>query len=194
MDDAGVVHLVKRVHDRQHELKDCLRLHPAVLFEICRQRIALQIFHDDVGGVVLGKVIAYIDDAVFLREFGDILRLSEELFLAVLEVLALVLVIQRDVIAQRIVAVGVAVGIELLDGDLQLKVQIEADIRDAEAAFADGVAHQIFVVEDGALTQVMRHHLHFGALSAVRALPSAFLQLCHTVITVHRIPHSAVLH
>ena len=118
VDDAGVVHFVKRAHDRQHEPKNGRRIHFAVFFEVRCQCIALEVFHDDVGGVVLGEVIAHIDDAVFLGKLGDILCFSEELLLAVLEVLALMLVVQRDMITQRIVAVGIAVGIKLFYGDL----------------------------------------------------------------------------
>ena len=85
MDYTLAVHIAERPHYRQHKLNKRLRVKAAVVRHIILKRFSVKILHDDIGGAVLLKVIVHVNNTLFIRESGDILRLFQKTLLAFFE-------------------------------------------------------------------------------------------------------------
>ena len=129
---------------------------PAALrheFLECR---AVHVLHDDIDGIVGLEKVAHGDDLRLFVHFCHRPRLIEEApaALVVVPLRARVAVhLLRDVRVARDPGGGEI----FLYGDLQLQLQVAADIGDAEAALPQHAAHEIAVHEHGAGRQVVRH-------------------------------------
>ena len=68
---------LQRRHDRVEQRKRLRKRHRAVLAQIPAQALALEKFHDDVGGVVFKKAVAHADDVRRVRKFRQRPRLVQ---------------------------------------------------------------------------------------------------------------------
>ena len=156
---------------------------PAALrheFLECR---AVNVLHDDIDGVVGLEKVAHGDDLRLFVHFCHRPRLIEEApaALVVVPLRARVAVhLLRDVRVARDPGGGKI----FLDGDLQLQLQVAADVGDAEAALPQHAAHEIALHEHGAGRQVVRHG-HIRARGEAAAGAGALLaEAAHAVWAV----------
>ena len=136
VDDPRAVHLFERAHQRQKSADQRFRVKGTVLPHALEKRLAVDILHDHVGGVVFAEKVADNDDAAFPGEPREMLRLLQKALFAVVVVASLGGEGGRDLVGDGVAAVGKARGEVFLDGNVNLQQLVEALVGDAEAALA----------------------------------------------------------
>ena len=156
VDEALFVHGAQRAKERFDQAQQLLGLDAAAL--LAHQLLeggAVQVFHDDVGGVVLLKEVADADDLGRLVHLGHGPGLGEEAEPALFEA-PLHAGIGAHAEALLRPAGNERRGVILLDGDPKLQPQVAADVRDAESPFAQDAADQVAVHQRRLRRQVVR--------------------------------------
>ena len=98
----------------------------------------------------------------------------------------------RDGQIDRVIAIDISVRIILLDRDLDVQRQIAADICNAEAAFAQASADEVFPVKDGSGTEPVYDIAFFIRRMTMRA-KTVLIKRFHTIITILNVTHSSHL-
>ena len=150
MDDPLIMHFLQRIGDGEHQLKDRLRLEHTVLPEVYRQINTVEIFHDDVCGAVFFKILSYINDTGDIHQLSDLSGFLQKVFQSLFEEGYLIVGGRRYQLTDIVVTVDISVREVFLDGNTPVERQIPTDIGDTEPTFADTVADQKFLVENGA--------------------------------------------
>ena len=117
---------------------------------------ALDVFHDDIGGIVGLKEIPHADDDLLLIHFGHGPGFVEELLLAPLKAFpGGAYAIAHQLRGDGGIAAGLIHGIVFLDGHLELQPQIAADVGNAKPAFPQHPAHHVTIHQHSAGPQVV---------------------------------------
>ena len=193
MDNPRRVDLFKRAHHRQHQVKDLIDSHRAVGVQILIEIDTVKILHDDIRRTVRLKIIANVNDTLFAGEHRDAARLNQKPLFSLFKERALFIGAEGQRAFLVAVAIGIPGGIEFLDRDAHIQRGIAADIGDAEAALADRVANQIFMVENRTGAQMMRRTQAVVFLMTIRTDSRRSL-LVHAVITIHTVLHLDRVH
>ena len=183
MDKSCLVHLLHGCYGRIENILRLLPGHRSLFFERGKEGFALDVIHDDVGGAVF---VEAFPDAHHLRNIlhlHHLLSLPEEgLHAGFAEALTLGVLRPLQEGGGGGVAAGVALGVELLDGNLPLQVQVIPYVGDAEAALAKHFSYHIVAVEHCAQGEhIAGCRGHPGVKAAVGT--GVALNLLHTAQT-----------
>ena len=117
---------------------------------------ALDVFHDDIGGIVGLEEVPHADDDLLLIHLGHGPGFVEEFLLAPLKAFpGRAYAVARQLRGYGGVAAGLVHGIIFLDGHLKLQPQVAADVGDAKTTFPQHPAHQVTVHQHGAGPQMV---------------------------------------
>ena len=193
MDDALLVHLLQRPHDRINQVIRLPPPHAPILFHHRRKRGAINILHDDVHRAVcrvLGRAVGLgWNHIIYLHDIGNMPQAYDQQPFAARPLqsggvffhIAGIRAYRRHVI----LPIGQGQRKKLLDRYPVRQVQVEADIGDAKATASQRSADQI---------PVFQHHLFqlTFAINPISVIPATFgassvrlVQLRHTVETPH---------
>ena len=185
------MYLIQRQHRGFEQVERFIDREYAVLLGIMRKILTLEVLHDDICRTVFFKVIPQGNDVSLADELGKGLGLFQKAVFAYLKGVAFHLRSREH--GKGHTPVGGAAGVILLDGDLAVKLQIIADIRDAEAACAEHLADKISAVEDSIDRQLVQRVLGIHIAAADRALPVHRRSLRHTAWAKENFFHAALL-
>ena len=156
VDDAALMDLRQRFHHGPQDPEGLFDSQPSAPHpDIFSQVHAPDIFHDDIGGVVL---LYEVQDG---HDFGDVLELyqrlgfPEEPFPTALEVGDSGLAAAFHGVGLSTLAEYGAAGIEFLDGDASLHQRVPCHIGDAETALTQYLTDLVPVPDHGAGLQLM---------------------------------------
>ena len=159
MDHLPVVDLFQRVHDRDHDGHHFFHREPPVLLHVLLEINALHILHDDVGRVVLGKIVVHGDEILLTGVFCHILGFPEEVVHALL-VQPYRIVIAVDLPRYGDLPSGQRIREVFLDRDVHVELEVRSVISNAESALADHAVDPVLPVQDrprGQIDRVDRH-------------------------------------
>ena len=148
MDDPQLVRFFQVFDHRRQKLdafllaKPPLRANHAAL-----QRLALNVLHGDVGGLVFVEDLPYVDHMAEPAQSGGLSGLLEKAFPALLHPLRVFAGAPQDDPALRRRAHGCAARKVFLDADRLLQTQVKADVSNPKAALPEGAAGNIFSVQ-----------------------------------------------
>ena len=182
VDNAVLMDLRQRLHDRGHEFDAAVKVHGAVLLQFFQEGLALDEVHDDVGRFVLDENRFHPHDAgnaPKLCHFPGFLQETVEAFLSA--------GFSHHGAAPHHGGVSLpadhtgAHGIVFLDGDLLLQQQVKADVGDAKTALTQHFAHEVLSLQNRSRFQGegLRVRAAVGA-SAFRADGFSRRQRVHT--------------
>ncbi len=178
------------LHSLRHRQKDFLRVLPLQrpgLFQVLFQRLPLNKFHDNVGGIIFLKQIQHLHHLKDFTHLGHFPGFLEEHLLAVDPGHSGLLgIIPLQSIAGTGVAAHLPGGIILLDRHLPLQRQIPANIGDAKAALPQDLADQVFTVQDCPGTEGIIQPSAAGIIAAHgTGISPDFLHAAKTAIDFH---------
>ena len=143
MDQAVFVHQGQIPKKRLQQGEQLPGRDAAPLFDQVAEGGAIDVLHDDVGGVILLKEIPHTDNGLLLVHFGHGPGLYQILFLPPLKALGGGPHKAGDRQGNRGIPGGPVHRVILLDGHFQLQTQVVADVGDAKPALAQGAPHQV---------------------------------------------------
>ena len=158
VDNALSVHIGQRFHHRQQQGDKLIGFKTSFGVYVVFQGFAVDIFHNDVGGAVCLEVVQNVYHALLVIKGGDIFGFKQEALNALGEKTLLAFG-DDDLFGYGVGAVGSARGIKLLYRDALAQHGVQTYVGDAEAAFAENVADEIFVGEHASGKHVVRRNL-----------------------------------
>ena len=149
------------------------------------QRLPLNVFHDDIHGIVGRKNVIHLHNTVDMTQIGSNLAFPE----GALAAAAVVILAAGN--GRKGVSAGFTrhqlAGIVLLDGDTALQVQVVADIGNAETAAAKDAPYQILPMQHSFAQHTGPVVAHVIVIAAKRADILPGYQLTHAMETKRRI-------
>ena len=156
VDDVRLMDILQGLHDGLQQLQQLLRLHGAGAADPLRQGLAMEVLHDDIGGIVLLEAAADMDHRRLILEFGQGPGFPQEPGLTGGILLPDLGGIASDIAGHRMVTGDHKAGVVLLDRHRGLQIGIPAQVSDAKAALAQHPAHHILAPEHRAHGELMR--------------------------------------
>ena len=185
VDDAARVHLFQIADNRLQQIQAALFRERPVPHQAGPQGLALGVVHGDVGRLVFKE---HAPNAHHMAQIAQLHRLAGFLHEALppgLETLGVFARAPVDLAALVCRAHGGSLGVILLDTDLELQVQVPADVADAEAALAQHPADHIVPGKHRPAGQrVVRLAAHVPGIviAAMAAAAAGRRQLAHTAV------------
>ena len=184
MDDPLFMHFVQDRQKRYHDLTHLLRAHHTIPFDQRLDRIPFDIFHHQIGSIILFKGMIHGDDGTLFSKQRQPLRLHAKTLPSLFKQFPTILVIDHDPLLMC-VSPGQMHRQIFLDRYLLTQKGIPANVGNAKTSIAQHVPNIETIVEQRSGQQLIRLCPAFFRLVTVWTAIQRIRIFFHAMITPH---------